>query len=178
MFVWNRNWGVLTVAAVAVCDQISKWAVTEQVLRPALRLGQPMRFADWLADAPQRLGDVAVPVTSFFNLAMVWNRGISFGLLGDGGWGPLTVMALLISGVFFVWMLRTRDHVESVALALIVGGALGNVFDRIRFGAVVDFLDFYWGNWHFPAFNIADSAITVGVILLIIRGLFFAGKTP
>ncbi len=173
----NRLLGPLIIVCVAVLDQWSKWAVLETMFRRELGMGDPMRFMDWLQNAPERLTDISIPVMSLLNFTMVWNAGISFGFLQTGGWGLLTIAGLVISGFFFIWMMRASALGEIVALALIVGGALGNIFDRIRFGAVADFLDFYMGNWHFPAFNVADSAITVGVIVLLIQGLFFARKS-
>ena len=170
----RRAMGTALIVIVALADQWAKWAVTETLFRPRLGLGDPMRLMDWLVEAPRRMGDVSITVTKFFNLSMVWNEGISFGLMHGGGWGFLTVMSLGIAAFFFLWMHRTECRTETVALALIVGGALGNAFDRIRFGAVVDFLDFHTNHWHFPAFNLADSAITAGVVLLLIQGLFFA----
>jgi signal peptidase II len=104
---------------------------------------------------------------------MVWNFGISFGLMSGGGLILLGVITAIIIG-FAVWMARASAKVEIVALAMIVGGALGNVADRLRFGAVADFLDFHWGGIHFPAFNVADAAISIGVVLLLLHGLFFA----
>lgn len=173
----NKLFGPIVVAAIIAFDQFSKWAVLETMFRRELGLGDPMRFMDWLKLAPERLPNVSIVKTSFFNLTMVWNEGISFGLLQTGGWGLLTIAGLVISAGFFIWMLRATALGEILALAFIVGGALGNIFDRIRFGAVADFLDFHWGDAHFPAFNVADSAITLGVVLLILQSLFFAKKT-
>ncbi|NBX65591.1 MAG: signal peptidase II [Proteobacteria bacterium] len=173
----NKLFSISLVLLIIAVDQLSKWTVLENIFRRELGLGDPMRFMDWLQQAPQRLPDVSLPVWPMFNLTMVWNEGISFGLLQTGGWGLLTIMGLVICAGFFIWMLRASALGEILALALIVGGALGNIFDRIRFGAVADFFDFYWGNWHFPAFNVADSAITAGVVLLILQSLFFAKKS-
>jgi len=113
----------------------------------------------------------SVVVSSFFNLVLVFNPGASFSFLADaGGWQKwfFIVLALAIS-VWLVVLIRhhARERLMPAALALVLGGALGNVIDRIRFGAVVDFLDFHVAGWHWPAFNVADSAITVGVVLLI-----------
>jgi len=110
-------------------------------------------------------------VTSFFNLVLVYNPGASFSFLADaGGWQRWFFVALaLVISVWLVVAIR-RHAVERLlpaALALVLGGALGNVIDRLRFGAVVDFLDFHLAGWHWPAFNVADSAITVGVALLL-----------
>lgn len=119
-----------------------------------------------------RLGD-AVAVASFFNLVFVFNAGASFSFLADaGGWQKWFFIALAfgISG-WLVVMLRQHaaDRLLASALSLILGGALGNVIDRLRFGAVVDFLDFHWAGIHFPAFNVADSAISVGVVLMLLH---------
>ena len=98
------------------------------------------------------------------NLVPVWNSGMSFGLLSDGGlWVRvgLTALAFLVSG-WFVWALPQLDRRQRFAAAIIVGGAIGNAIDRLRFGRVVDFIDFHIGAWHWPAFNVADTAITIG----------------
>jgi len=118
----------------------------------------------------------SVEVTSFFNLVLVYNRGAAFSFLSDaGGWQRwfFTVLALGVSA-WIVLMLRRhpQQRLLCLALSLILGGALGNVIDRIRFGAVVDFLDFHVAGWHWPAFNVADSAITVGAVLLVLEQLF------
>lgn len=113
----------------------------------------------------------SVAVTSFFNLVLVMNPGASFSFLADaGGWQRwfFIVLALAISAWLVVMIRRhAAEKLMPTALALVLGGALGNVIDRVRFGAVVDFLDFHVAGWHWPAFNVADSAITVGVILLV-----------
>ncbi len=120
-------------------------------------------------------GQPPVEVTSFFNLLLVYNRGAAFSFLaGAGGWQRelFTVIALAAS-VWIVWLLYRypRQRLFCLALALVLGGALGNVIDRIMIGAVVDFLDFHAGGWHWPAFNVADSAITCGAVLLVWDGL-------
>ncbi len=86
-------------------------------------------------------------------------------------WMPiiLTVVALIITGVLLAWMWKAETKFTTVALALVIGGAIGNVVDRIRFGAVIDFLDFHASGYHWPAFNLADSAIFIGVVLLLIE---------
>ena len=116
-----------------------------------------------------------VAVTSFFNLVHVHNTGAAFSLFADqGGWQKLffLTVALVASGVI-AWLLRKPGGrvVYYAALALILGGALGNVIDRLAYGHVIDFLDFHAGGWHWPAFNVADSAITLGALLLIRDGL-------
>lgn len=119
-------------------------------------------------------------VTPFFNLVLVMNSGAAFSFLADaGGWQKwfFVVLALVISG-WLVAMIRhhAAETLLPLACALVLGGALGNVIDRLRFGAVVDFLDFHVAGWHWPAFNVADSGITVGVVLLIWQQLTHKDK--
>ena len=117
-----------------------------------------------------RLGESRA-VTSFFDLVFVFNAGAAFSFLRDaGGWQKWLFVSLAFAvSVWIVLMLRqhARERLLPTALALILGGALGNVIDRLRYDAVVDFLDFHWAGWHFPAFNVADSAISVGVALML-----------
>lgn len=115
------------------------------------------------------------PVTSFFNLVLVYNKGAAFSFLADaGGWQRwfFTVLGLVVGG-FIVWLLyrHTQQKMFCLAISLILGGAIGNVIDRIVYGHVVDFLDFYLKGYHWPAFNVADAAITVGAVLLIVDEL-------
>lgn len=113
-----------------------------------------------------------IEVLPFFNFTLAYNSGAAFSFLADaGGWqrwffaGVALVAALVITG----WLLVLRgERLVAFGLALILGGALGNLWDRLVLGHVVDFLDFHWAGYHFPAFNIADSAITVGAVLLIL----------
>lgn len=111
------------------------------------------------------------PVTDFFNIVRVHNTGAAFSFLaGASGWQRWFFVGLgLVASVFILWMLRTQGHQKlfAGALSLILGGAIGNVVDRLLHGYVVDFLDFHWSGSHFPAFNVADSAISVGAALLI-----------
>lgn len=110
-------------------------------------------------------------ITPFLNLVIGWNKGISFGMLGGHDLPPWT-LALLSGGVaagLIIWMLRTHDHLVATGLALIIGGALGNALDRIRHGAVADFLDFHLAHWHWPAFNLADVGIICGGSLLLMK---------
>lgn len=118
-----------------------------------------------------------IAVTRFFDLVLWWNKGVSFGMLHTGH----DIMPYLLSGAaaliclpLAVWLCRTKNWPAGIALGMIMGGAIGNVIDRLQFGAVVDFLYFYYNEWYWPAFNIADSAICVGVALL----LFGADKKP
>jgi signal peptidase II len=120
------------------------------------------------------LADQTIAVTPFMNLVLVWNRGVSFGMLaGLGHWGPwlLTGLALVVAAVLIAWLRRERRMSTSLALGLVIGGAIGNAIDRIRFGAVVDFLDLHLMGYHWPAFNVSDSAIVIGAGLLILDGL-------
>ena len=108
------------------------------------------------------------------NLVPVWNSGMSFGILSEGGlWVRvgLTALAFLVSG-WFVWALPQLDRRQRLAGAIITGGAIGNAIDRLRFGRVVDFIDFHIGAWHWPAFNVADTAITIGAVLWAYSILF------
>jgi signal peptidase II len=136
-------------AAVIVLDQLSKFWILNVFDLPAK--GQ-------------------VPVTPFFNLTMVWNRGVSFGLLRAEAdlarWG-LAVFSLVVAVALAVWARNLTRKLPALALGLVIGGALGNLVDRVRFGAVADFLDF--SGLMFPwVFNIADSGITIGVALLLL----------
>lgn len=115
------------------------------------------------------------PVTSFFNLVLAHNSGAAFSFLASaGGWQRLffiTVATVASTVILYLLRKHARQTLFSLALSLVLGGALGNLIDRIRWGYVVDFLDFYYGNYHWPAFNIADMAITGGVILLVLDSL-------
>jgi signal peptidase II len=116
-----------------------------------------------------------IAVTSFFNLVHVHNTGAAFSLFADQpGWqrGFFVAVALIASGVILYLLRKTAGRrMFSAALALILGGAIGNVYDRIAYGHVIDFLDVVIAGWHWPAFNVADSAITVGAVMLIFDGL-------
>jgi signal peptidase II len=137
-----------------------------------LILDQAMK---WLA--LRRLGPgVSVNVIDgFFSLTLVMNPGLAFGMLGTvpRGWrwvvALLSIVALAVLASLATRLLPEGGRVAAVAIGMIFGGAAGNLIDRARFGAVVDFLDFYWRGWHWPAFNVADSAISAGVALLALR---------
>ena len=112
-----------------------------------------------------------LPVTSFFSLVLVYNTGVAFSFMaGQGGWVRWLFAGIaIVASVFLVWLLRRGGHrIMMLGLALILGGALGNLWDRIVIGRVTDFLLFHYAGWSWPAFNVADSAITVGAALLII----------
>ena len=123
----------------------------------------------------------AVAVTPFFNLVLVWNRGVSFGMLDSGGaFAPwlLSGLALAVVIGLVAWLRRADQWLTALGLGLVIGGALGNVIDRIRFGAVVDFLDFHLAGYHWPAFNVADAGICVGAALMIADGLLTRQSQP
>ncbi len=144
--------GLGVAALIVVLDQLSKWAITEIVMVP-----------------PQ-----TIPVFPSFNLTLVYNPGVSFGQMDWLGPWALSALAIAISAALVVWLRKAETPLLATALGIVIGGAIGNVIDRMRYGAVVDFLDFYipgtgWPHW--PAFNVADSAIVVGVGLIILDGL-------
>jgi signal peptidase II len=146
----------LAAAVVIVAaDQASKWWILE-------RLMQPPRI---------------VPLTPFLDFVLVWNRGITFGLFNQGGAAQpivFTALAIVIAAGLLVWLKGVRQGWVAVAIGAILGGAIGNVLDRLRFGAVVDFIDMHVAGWHWPAFNVADSAISVAVVAVAIEALFGA----
>ena len=122
----------------------------------------------------------SIPITSFFKLTYVRNTGAAFSFLSEaGGWQRwfFAGLAIIISMVIAVWLTRLKQHetVLAVALSLVLGGAIGNLIDRLAYGYVIDFLDVYYGSWHWPAFNIADSAITLGVVLMLLESFGWIG---
>ena len=147
--------GLATAAILFVVDQLIKWAVTG-----------PMDL--------HMLGDVR-EIVSFFNLRFVPNYGISLGLLtadsNASRWALVAMTGAIAVAVAF-WMTRERNPVDQVALGCVLGGALGNIVDRVRLGYVVDFADLHFGEWRpFLVFNVADAAITIGVLVLLARAL-------
>ncbi|MFQ5764071.1 MAG: signal peptidase II [Rhodospirillales bacterium] len=151
--------GLMVSAGVLVLDQISKWWILGTVMQP-----------------PR-----VIPILPFFNLVLGWNRGVSFGLFDSDSpvndW-LLPLVALVITGGLAVWLWRAERLRIAVGIGLIIGGALGNMVDRLRFGAVADFIDLHaWGH-HWPAFNVADSGITIGAVVLILDSLFLREKKP
>jgi signal peptidase II len=145
--------GLLVAIAVAVLDQLTK-----HILKAVLS---------------DRITIEVVP--GFFDLVMVWNRGVSFGFLGgSGGAVPpwvLSSISVAISIVLFLWLRRAVLRWTAVAIGLVIGGAVGNVIDRALWGAVFDFADFHLGDLHWPAFNVADSAIVLGVAALLVESV-------
>ena len=120
------------------------------------------------------LGD-STPVTSFFNIVRVHNSGAAFSFLASsGGWQRWFFTGIGVAAALLIlWLLKSHagQKLFAFSMASILGGAVGNVIDRVLYGYVVDFLDFYWRGWHFPAFNVADSAITLGATCLILDEL-------
>lgn len=147
--------GILLCVAIILADQVSK-AIMLSIL-------QQHPFG--------------IPVLPVFSLVTAWNPGISFSMLRGAGPEILAGIAILVSLGLIYWLTRVENRLTAIGIGCVAGGALGNVIDRFRFGAVFDFLDVYvktgsgW-EWHWPAFNLADSGITVGVILLLFDGLF------
>lgn len=126
----------------------------------------------------------SIRIMPYFNLTYVHNTGAAFSFLSEaGGWQRwfFAGLALVISIVIGVWLARLKRHetLLAMALALVLGGAIGNLIDRLIYGYVIDFLDVYYQDWHWPAFNIADSAITLGVILMLAESFGFGrSKEP
>ncbi|HUB97553.1 MAG TPA: signal peptidase II [Stellaceae bacterium] len=150
----------------------------------SLRLGLAVAFVAALVDQAGKAwvirlvtdppGARIIRVTPFLNFAFTLNHGLSFGLFNtDAGLNAVlfTIVAGLIIAALLVWLARTRDWLMSIAIGLVVGGAVGNVIDRLTRGAVVDFIDFHIGLWHWFVFNLADAAITIGVGLMLIDSL-------
>ena len=145
-----RSAGVSAMVAALLLDQLTKAAVTANAA--ALSEG--------------------LPVVPGFNLVFHRNDGITFGLFGQVPWWALTLVALTVTAWLLLMMWRAARTSEAIACGLIVGGALGNVIDRVRFGAVTDFLDFHLGTYHWPAFNFADVAVVTGAALLVFLPAF------
>ena len=143
--------GLGIAASVIAIDQISKFAVISML-------------------APYQ----GLSITPFLNLVLILNTGITFGFFASNDtftrW-TLIVLALIISIILMRWLISAEGRYVCAALGMIIGGALGNVIDRLVHGAVVDFLDFHLYGWHWPAFNVADSAITLGVALFVLSSL-------
>ncbi len=151
--------GLIVSAVVLIVDWLTKWWIVSTVM-------QPPRI---------------IEVTPFFNLVMGWNFGISFGFLNStptlSEW-LLPMVIVVIAGALGVWLYRIDRLRPALSLGLIIGGAVGNLIDRLQYGAVADFLDFHAFGTHWPAFNAADSAITVGAVVLILDSLFVGDEKP
>lgn len=157
-----RRAGLVLAGTVIVLDQISKWWVVEKLMRPEGVTETPFF-------TPER-----IELTGFLNFVMTWNRGVSFGILNNGGaWNAwvLSALSVAITIALGIWLKRAHGWLAICALGSIMGGALGNVIDRLRWGAVADFVDAHLAGHHWPAFNLADSAITIGAVLLVLDAL-------
>jgi signal peptidase II len=117
-----------------------------------------------------------VSLTSFFDLILVWNKGVSYGLLKTYGQGFLIGSSLLISAVLWIWLCRSHRPITAAALGLVIGGALANALDRFLHGAVADFFLLHWHTWNWYVFNLADIAIVAGVALLLYESLLERGQ--
>jgi lipoprotein signal peptidase len=154
--------GIAAIAAILglIADQASKWALLEVV---------------GLRDNPRDI--VILPV---FEIVMWWNHGTSFSLFRTGeAWGPyaFSIAALAIIGLLVLWLSRIASPILAAAIGAVIGGALGNVVDRLRFGAVADFFYAHIGDYGWPAFNVADSLIVVGIGVLVFDGMFLTRKS-
>jgi signal peptidase II len=153
------SWRIYLLAlAVVVLDQLTKMIAVEDLIRHH-----------------------EVALTPFFNLTLVFNTGAAFGFLGDaGGWQNVFFISVAMAATVFIYFvvrkLKPHEKLSAAGFMLILGGAIGNVIDRVRHGYVIDFLDFHVGTWHWPAFNVADIGITVGAGLLIVDTLWGAGR--
>ena len=149
--------GLIVALASILFDQASKWWILVEVMDP-----------------PK-----VIPVTSLLNFVLTWNRGVSFGLFNnEGNFGAwfFSILAIIIVGILLIWLRKAETKVQSISLGFIIGGAIGNVIDRVNHLAVLDFIDFHLGGSHWPAFNAADSFITLGAGVLIVDSLFSRQK--
>lgn len=146
--------GLPIAAALFLIDQVSKWWIINSVMQP-----------------PR-----VIPVTEFFNLVLWHNTGVSFGLFGDTSPWMLMIFTLAMVIGLIIWLMRAANRLTAIALGLIIGGALANILDRLRHGAVTDFLDFYVAAYHWPAFNLADVGIVSGVSLLLLESVWPRGE--
>ena len=148
--------GLAVASVIVIADQILKyWAI------------------GLLAEQPY-----GIEVLPFFNRIQVWNQGISFGVFGGGLMPPwlLGGVALAVALALVIWLRKAETRLLAATIGLVIGGALGNVVDRFRFGAVADFLDFHWAGYHWPAFNLAAAAISVGVVILLLDALLIGDE--
>ncbi|OWK30557.1 signal peptidase II [Sphingomonas mucosissima] len=152
--------GLAAAAVVFIVDQLTKWLVTG-----------PLGI-NFLGASRE--------IVSFFDLRFVQNMGVSLGLLraeSDVARWALVAMTAAISAAVTFWMWREEKATDKLALGLVLGGAIGNIVDRVRFGYVVDFADLHFGEWRpFLVFNVADAAITIGVLILLVRALLIRDK--
>ena len=153
----NSVWGLIIAGFTLLLDQWSKNLVLKKIIY-----------------------GTSLPILPVFDLTLVFNKGISFGFLSQhSALGVYLLIGLTVGITSFMlyWLYKSQTRLASTGLGLIIGGAMGNIIDRIRMGAVVDFLDFHWGTYAFPAFNIADAAITVGALCVVTNDILFKKKS-
>ena len=134
-------------------DQVTKWWIINYIMQPIKIL----------------------PITPFFNIVLTWNSGISFGIFSNQGSFSVIILSTLATLIVFflaVWLMKAENKKLIIGLICIIGGAIGNIIDRVYHGAVIDFLDFHIKSYHWPAFNLADSCIFIGATLIILDSLF------
>ena len=157
IFSYYARLGYITAIIIIIADQSSKWWIFEKIM-------QPPRI---------------INVNEYFNLVLTWNNGISFGLFNNDNEINALIISL-IAAVIIIFLMRllskSKSRKLSIGLGMIIGGAIGNVIDRSIYGAVMDFLDVHINVYHWPAFNIADSGITVGALILVFDSLFSQRK--
>jgi signal peptidase II len=159
--VRSRSWALSAAAFIFIADQLSKWLVTGPLQLQAVR---------------------QIAILPIFNLTWTENRGISLGLLtadGETGRWLLVTMTAIIAGGIAWWITHEHQRGDQLALGMVLGGALGNILDRVRFGYVVDFADLHFGDFRpFLVFNVADAAISIGVVILLLRAFLARPKAP
>ena len=156
--------GLIFAGLIFFFDQLSKWVILDVLFLP-----ERQHIPLWA------LGPFGLDLT------MVWNRGVTFGLLsGDGAWNHVILAGLAGAIAVFLlrWLARAENRLVALALGAVIGGAFGNVLDRLRFGAVVDFVDTHAWGWHWYVFNVADAAIVCGVGALLLDALLLPRQTP
>ncbi len=152
--------GLIIAVIVLILDQVSKW---------------------WILEVLDLAGVGTINILPILNFTMVWNKGISMGIISPDGEFGKWLLVLVTSGISLwlgFWLARTTRRLEAVAIGLIIGGAIGNIIDRLMHGAVVDFVHLHYGAYNFYVFNVADAAITLGVIALLFDGLKSDQKAP
>lgn len=142
----------------------------------ALDQGSKIALVDFMASR----SNVPLNLTPFFDLVMVWNTGVSFGMFSGGPEETrliLFALNIIVAIGLLFWLRSAKGRLEPIGISLVIGGAIGNAIDRLNFGAVADFFSLYAGQWHWPAFNVADIAISVGVGILLFVSLFLSDKS-
>ena len=154
----NNFWNIFFIFIIFIIDRISKIAII---------------------NSTEKFGEKNIEVNSFLNLNLIWNDGIAFGLLSFNDkiyYNILTIIIILIT-LIILWMITKTAKFEKIAFIMIFGGSIGNIFDRLYYSSVPDFIDFHINNFHWFIFNVADIFITLGVILLIYSEIFLKNKT-